>query len=196
MVGDEHGVSLAIQDDIGRAQHLAGFGRHAGAAKDRADAGQKLAHAEGLGDVVIRAQFQAGDLVGLLQAGGQQDDGGLAFLAKCADELKAIHLGHHDIEQDEIGLLVTGGVEGVLAVVGDDDAQPLFCEVIAHEGAHVRLVVHNEDGLGHGDSSVGCQRAWRTGRETHYTYGCWRDGGGASLRFCCSYHRVSPWACY
>src|SRR5690349_21333729 len=45
-----------------------------GAAQDRLDAREELALAEGLGDVVVGAQLQAHDAVGLLLAPGEDDD--------------------------------------------------------------------------------------------------------------------------
>ncbi len=58
-----------------------------------------------LGQVVHRAEAQAHFLVGVVGQGGQKDDGNVARqrvgLELAADGV-AIHLGHHDVEQDQV----------------------------------------------------------------------------------------------
>ncbi len=49
--------------------------------QDGAHACCKLAHTEGLGDVIIRPQFQPQHLVILIQLGGQDDNGRIPFAA-------------------------------------------------------------------------------------------------------------------
>src|SRR5262245_36070333 len=71
------------------------------------DAAAELAHREGLGYVVVGADLEAGDLVGLAALGGQHDDRHLAARAHLAADFDAVHLRQHQVEDDEIeaGLL-------------------------------------------------------------------------------------------
>ena len=69
-----------------------------GPAQDGLDAGHHLPGAEGLDDIVVRAQLQAHDLVHLLALGGEHDDGDLAGLADLPTDVDAGFAGHHDVQ--------------------------------------------------------------------------------------------------
>ncbi len=62
--------------------------------------------------------------VALVVFGGEEDDQGLRGArldAQTADELVAVHRGHHEIGDDELGILGTGQLQGLLAIAGFDD---------------------------------------------------------------------------
>ena len=111
------------------------------------DAGGQFLHPKWLGDVIIRAEFESQHFIGFIEFGGEQDDGRFAFFAIGFDEVVTAHLGHHDVEQNEIGLFGAGGVEGFTSVGGDDDAEIFGFEIVAHEVADVGFVVGDEDGF-------------------------------------------------
>lgn len=54
-------------------------------------------------------------------ADGDDDDGGFAPLADAAGDFYAVHIGQAEIEQDEIGVLGGGELDGLAAVLGFDD---------------------------------------------------------------------------
>ncbi len=118
------------------------------------DAGQQLAHPKRLGDVVISAQLQAQNLVGFFYPGREQDDGRSRLAVVDADELIAVHLRHHNVEQDQVGLLVARHVERFASVGCYDDAEALLGQVISHQRANTGFVIDDEDGLGHWTSTV------------------------------------------
>src|SRR5690606_4865466 len=63
-----------------------------------------------------------------------------------AEGFDAVHAGHVDVEQDEVGAFAHVGVNGFLAVGGLDDGG--LAEAAHDEGeefAHVGFVVHEED---------------------------------------------------
>ena len=70
--------------------------------RDSLNPGDQLPHAEGLGDVIVRAQLQAQDLVHLVAFGGKHDDGGIrrgGSALQTAANLHAVNTGQHDIQQ-------------------------------------------------------------------------------------------------
>ena len=75
-----------------------------GAAKDGVDARDELVRVEGLRDVVVGAEAEAGDLSTSEVAGGEEDDGHAAGGGKGAADLEAVLAGHHDVEHEEVGL--------------------------------------------------------------------------------------------
>ena len=117
---------VLVAQEVGRRLERE-LGRH-----PRQDDGR----ADRLGDVVHRAQFQALLLVLDLGHGGQEDDRdvtrlrvGLELLA----DLVAVHAGHHDVEQDQVGRGVgPDDLQRLLAVVGDLDPVVVL-EQVAHQ---------------------------------------------------------------
>jgi hypothetical protein len=68
-------VGALVELDVGEAQDPVVIGLVAGAAQDGMDPGDELGQREGLGDVVVAADGQAGQLVLQGVAGGQEEDG-------------------------------------------------------------------------------------------------------------------------
>ena len=63
----------------------------------------QLSRTERLGDVVIGAEFQAENAIGLAGPGGQENDrsrGGMGVTANAAAKIEAITPGNHDIQQE------------------------------------------------------------------------------------------------
>src|SRR5687768_12949174 len=71
--------------------------------KHRFDAGGQLVKVEGLRDVVVATELQTAHPVGLLSAGGHENDRCRAVLANRAAEVVAGALRQHDVEEYEIG---------------------------------------------------------------------------------------------
>ena len=65
--------------------------------------GLELAHAEGLGHVVVGAAVEGGDLAVLGPVGRQHDDGHGAPLPDAAADLEAVHVGQAEVEDDDVG---------------------------------------------------------------------------------------------
>ncbi len=88
-------------------------GRHA--AEYRAHAGQQLLDVERLGDVVVGAGVERGDLVVLAVARGEDDDRYVAERAHPAQGLDAVEIGKAEVEQHDIRTAVGDEDEPLLA---------------------------------------------------------------------------------
>ena len=122
----------------------------AGAAQHGADAGDDLLEAERLGDVVVAADGEALDLVVDRVARRDEDDGQLtALLAQPAGHGEAVHVGEHDVEDAEVGLVVAGDLERLGAARGGGDVEPGVAQGRREELTDVGLVLDDEEsGLG------------------------------------------------
>ena len=101
---DRDEAGLGINDQLRKGEGRAARCLSAlGAAQDRAHPADQLLRAEGLDHVIVGAQLEAGDTVGLIAAGGEQDDGHVGAVAQEAGEGKAVHTGEHDVEDDQVG---------------------------------------------------------------------------------------------
>ena len=68
-----------------------------------------------------------------------------AILLEAAADLPAIELGHHDVEEDHVGLAVPGVADGIGAVAQDGDLVAFLVEIEADQLGDVLLVLDHED---------------------------------------------------
>src|SRR3989338_3077152 len=112
------------------------------------DAFFQLSRLEGLHDVVRRAQVHPRLDVGGEAEGGREDDRdvlGLRVRLEARAHLPPLHLGHHDVEQDEVGELCLSDGEPLLAPLRDQRLVAPALEAARDHGEDVLHVVHNED---------------------------------------------------
>ena len=87
------------------------------AAQDGADARRQFARVEGLGEVVVGAQFEADDAVDILAAGGEHHDRNFALLAQAAEDFEAVDAGQHDVEDHQAKVAAQGRFQAAPAFV-------------------------------------------------------------------------------
>src|SRR5678815_4493444 len=77
----------------------------------------QFANAEWFGDVIIRAELQSTHHIALLTFRRQHKNWHLQFFrADGATDLEAVKLGQHDIENDQLGMLIERRVESLLTI--------------------------------------------------------------------------------
>jgi len=74
-----------------------------GRAQEHAHAGGKFAAVEGLGEVVVGAGVESGDLLGFTVAHGEDEHGDLAPFAKATEDFEAAHIGEAEVEDNGVG---------------------------------------------------------------------------------------------
>ena len=119
---------LPVQREIPQRQHVRG--KHfTAAACHGADTGQKLFCFKRLGKIIVRTGIQALDLVLKLGFCGKHDHrSGDPFRAKNAEDIKAVHLGHHDVQDQTVIVSRQSIIQGVLSVVDDIDGILIISE--------------------------------------------------------------------
>jgi hypothetical protein len=120
-------------------------GGHPGAAQGRLDAAAELAHREGLGDVVVGADLQPADLVGLASLRGQHDDRHLAAGAELAADFDAVQLGQHQVEDDQVEAPLLEAPQRLPAVQRRGDVVAVLPQRVAEQRLNRLLVVDEED---------------------------------------------------
>src|SRR6185369_13704761 len=93
-----------------------------GPAEHGFDASKEFANREGLGNVIVGAEFEADDLVYFLATRGKHDDGnsralGLELLA----DFEAAHARHHYVENYEVWSLRDSAFQSCDSVGGRND---------------------------------------------------------------------------
>jgi hypothetical protein len=125
--GEGHRAGGPVEVQVAEGQRLVArlFRRGAGSPQDRAHARDDLPGAERLDDVVVGAELEADDAVGLVAAGGEHDDRHLRGAADLTADVEARSVGQHQIEQDEVGLDARGRIERLCDGARDAQVEPL-----------------------------------------------------------------------
>ena len=126
------------------------------AAQQRPNTSHDLLEAERLGDVVVAADREAGDLVLDRVAGRQEQHRHVPPLgAQPAGDLEAVDVGHHHVEHEEVGLPVARERERLLAAGGRAYVEAHELQTGGEQVGDVVLVVdHEHPGLGFSCASV------------------------------------------
>src|SRR5262245_39732593 len=113
------------------------------AAQNGLNAQEELAHAEWLHHVVVRAELEADDAIDLLTFGRQHHHGNSAsrrtFLELLTD-LRARHVGKHQVEQDEIRSLFASEAESLGSEIRHDGVVACLLEVVCKDLLKILLV--------------------------------------------------------
>ena len=89
--------------------------------QNRADPRQQFARAEGLRQIVVGAQFEPQDAVRFLARGAGHDHGRAVRVAQTPADRKPVLARQHEIQNDEVGLLLTHGQVHAAGVPRDAD---------------------------------------------------------------------------
>jgi hypothetical protein len=117
-------------------------------AQHRLDARQQLARRERLGHVVVGSRFEAGDLVGLRAARGQDDDRNMprAFLlTQHPRERHARHAREHPVDERKVGQRVLHRAQGGLGVGRADRAMTGVLQVYRDQILDSGLVLDDQN---------------------------------------------------
>jgi hypothetical protein len=146
LAGSPHLVAVLVQLEVRDGQpHRPVFGAAAGAAQHGPDAGDDLFQAEGLGDVVVAAERQPGDLVVVGVAGGEeQHRHRVPGRAQSAQHHETVDVGQHDVEQHQVGVVALGGLDGLVAGGGGHDLEAREAQAGGQQLDDVGLVVDHE----------------------------------------------------
>ena len=107
---------------------------------------KKFARAERLGQVIVRAEFEAEHAVNLRRLRGEHDDGNFRrgrVEPQNLARLEAVHFRQHHVEHDQIRRLRVRLFERLRAIDGRADGVTRLFEVELDQFHRLRLVIHN-----------------------------------------------------
>src|SRR5262245_41983688 len=110
-----------------------------------ANAGDELVDAEGLGDVVVGTQFQRVHNSPLVRAAGQDHDRkGQPLFAPLTQQLVSSHVRQAEVEENEVGLVVSHLLSRGASACGLKDRIALGAEAYAYQLSDRELIVHHQ----------------------------------------------------
>ena len=145
---------------------------------DRFDTGDERLRAEGFGHVVVGPQFQSYDGVRFFGFGGQHNDGnhgGFRSRPQSFADLKAVDLRQHQVEDDQVGLLLFRVLKTFRAGFGRDRSKALFLQIDFDQLENVVFVFNDENFFA---GWVGHSESREPTRETASCQGRMRRGNG------------------
>ena len=114
----------------------------------RFDPRQQLERRERLCHIVVRAEAQTCDLVGVLAFGREKNDRHVAAFADLHRRRNAVHDGHHDVEDDTVQRLLLRDSHSLFAVICGQNRIALAFQIDPRR-VHNRLVVVAHQNLIH-----------------------------------------------
>jgi len=121
------------------------------APQDRFDARNEFTRVERLGQVIIRAEFEAENLVNIFVAGGEHENSGrILRSAQSAADLKTIQFREHDVQHDQRGMLTRNRVERGLSIVDGLNTKTFAFKIEARQLDDGWFVIDEEDEVFHG----------------------------------------------
>ena len=110
-------VDLEIPDLNNIVGLLAGADQSLVAGHVRLHARDKFARAEGLCDIVIRTKAETADLVDIVLLGGDHEDRHISVLADPFAHFKSVHARKHQVQDDQVKLLLERSLQALVAPV-------------------------------------------------------------------------------
>ncbi|MNT17521.1 hypothetical protein D3C72_1526710 [compost metagenome] len=140
-------IRLLVDFDGAAAQALAAHRvvAHARAAQHGRHAGHHFGRIEWLDDVVVSAHAQGGQLVRILVARRQHDDGRFAAPPHFRQHAPAIDPGHLHVEQQQIRRQCQVLVQRFLAIVREGRAVAVALEVTGEDAGDLRFIFGDQD---------------------------------------------------
>jgi len=118
--------------------------------QDRLEPRQQLARVERLGQIIIGAEFEPDNPVGVLAARGQHQDRHVALRAQAAADFEPIDIGQHDIEDDgAIGPITDYRLDPRRAAMASLDHKPALGQIVAQHVGEADIVIDDQYRVGH-----------------------------------------------
>ena len=116
-----------------------------GAAHGGVEASEEFFHGEGLGDVVVGADFETFEFVFFKVFGGEEDDGDFFVdFSNILSDSETVFEGHHDIKDAGIDVFGIEEGGGVVAVFSPDDGVAFLGEIGFEDGTQIGVVFSNQ----------------------------------------------------
>ena len=99
---------MGVNGQVAEAAHVVWGRGPALPPQDRLDTRHQLSRAERLGQVIVGADLQAGNPIGLFGAGGEHENVDVGALPQASRHLHPVHPGQVEVENDQIGAMGLG----------------------------------------------------------------------------------------
>lgn len=109
------------------------------------DVGNQHAAGDWLDEEVVCTGVQDAGNHARVVDGGEDENGGAAELAHRFANLPAVHVGHHQVKQDDVWVFFARELNALRAAVGGDDIKAVSFEQHAHQVCDGGVIVYDKD---------------------------------------------------
>lgn len=96
------------------------------------------------GDVSVRAGLESAVHVMALSSGAEHDDGQVGLdLSESFADLQTIHVGQHDVQDDEVGAFYAEHIQSLLTMLSSDNLMARKLKSIANHQRRVWIIVYD-----------------------------------------------------
>ena len=153
-------VDRQVTDGEHRGLLRGELARPVDATQQGADAGDDLAHAERLGHVVVGADPEADEQVGLVGTRREHEHRHRPLRLDPPADLEPVEAGQHEVEDDEVGRVLAVGRDRTRPVERLDDTEA-FCHKAIGDGlVDRRVVLDDEQNVGAAALDDGAAYPW------------------------------------
>ena len=111
--------------------------------------GHQFAGAERLRHIIIGSQPKPPDLINVILLRRNHDDGSILAVADLPADLKSIHAGQHQIQDDQVKIRFHGLLQSDLAVVGNLHLKVAQLQIIPFQIRNTFLILNNQNPFTH-----------------------------------------------
>src|SRR5262249_12300536 len=118
------------------------------ATENRFHTQDKLAWAEGLHHIIVRADFESYNAIDLFGASRKHNDrnaSGAITLAKVSADFQTVNVRQHDVKDDQIGWMFLDAIKGQPATYRRRYLKSGLVQVVADKALDVGIIVHDQD---------------------------------------------------
>src|SRR5581483_7913172 len=137
---------VEVNDEVWRLDGRA-LARLRRTAQSGAQPGEQFVHAERLGDVVVRAGVERGNLDPLGVAGREHDDRYRTPAPQRSGHVDAVHVGQPEVEDHKVGMVPGRQLDALVTGLGQIDFVTMGFETDTESPAHRKLVLDDEDAV-------------------------------------------------
>src|ERR1700722_12439870 len=149
-------VAAQVHVDIAEAIAVLLFRERLCPSQNGLHASEQFSDREGLGDVVVGAEFKTHNLIHFLAARRKHDDGNRwALRLQLFTYIQPAHAWHHYVEDDQVWGIVQGPLKPLDAVACGYHLEAFVLEIIAEPRNHVRLILDDQNFRCSHDPSLG-----------------------------------------
>ena len=145
---EPHGAGALVDLETAEA-HRVGLRGRALAAQDGAQPGLQLARLEGLGEIVVGADFEADHPVHRLAARRQHQDRHVGGRAQAAADIEPVAVGQHQVEDNRVKRLALQESLALACGAGGRQTKAHPAEIVGDHPGEAAVVVDHQDALGH-----------------------------------------------
>src|SRR6266849_456659 len=139
-------VATEVHLDIGEGIAVLLFRERLRSPQNGLHASEQFSDREGLGDVVIGAEFETHNLIHFLAARREHDDRNRGALRlQLLAHIQSAHAWHHHVEHHQVWGILQGQLEPFHAVESRYHLKALVLEIIAESRNHVRLILDDQN---------------------------------------------------